>query len=484
MIKDSDFLYDLLSWSNPWAIPQWNAGLFPHTLFEGFAKSCSTINSAGNNFIEMANQKAQVDEINKLLTHFEKLFAGDIKQNAQFNRGSQNNNPTILCDWIVCNTKDRVNNFGDRIHSLLHQRGFDPVPQMEALLKVEGSSDLDPLSRALFWLPDELELNGLSTSKPKSPDPVETLSKGEEEEKEAEKFIRAFMPVLIASIDLNSTDKFTRIESLRYLSRALTVAVANLVLSAPWRLMDKEPALLLAYGGKPGGDNPTFITAAIKRLNDYAIEHRDISADVFSKRLIQCMGKTVGKIQIEELLKGHKAGKTRLKQDPNELRDDIWNHFKMELRGTDPQKIREISRDLFEKLDEKGGQQTYYSNLKKYLSSAGLIYGKQKRYPAFDAGTLPVLTKGLVPLGEKCIPFQDFVDLLRDELGFVVGLGKLTNSIVPGFNKLYTCTPWRNDEEIKRNLIKNQKLLEDRLVTAGLAKRFSDSRTEVFRDPR
>jgi hypothetical protein len=478
---ESKFIYHLLSWSNPWAIPNWNGNLWPHTLFEGFAKSCIGKNSTGIGFIQKAYEKSADDETNKLLTDFEKLFAGDIKPTApQFYRKPDNNNPTVLCDWIVCKTKDPVNNFGDRIHSLLQQRGFDPVPQLEALLKVENSRDLDPLTRALFWLPDELELTGLSSSLLKSPDPVETLSKGEEEEEEAENFIRAFMPVLGASNELNSSDKFRRIESLRYLSRALTVAVANLVLSAPWRLMNKEPALLLAFGGKPGEGNPTFITAAIKRLNDYAIEHRDISADVFSKRLIQCMGKTVGKKQVEQLLKGHKAGLTRLKQ-ANELRDIIWNHFKVELCGTDPQEIHVKSRELFETLDQKSGQQTYYSNLKFYLRSAGLIYGRQKRYPAFDAGTLPVLTRGLVPPRKKSIPFQDFVDLLRNELGFVVGLGKLTNSSVPGFDKFYSCTPWRNGEEIMRNLIANQKLLENRLVTAGLAKRFSDGRTEIFR---
>ena len=74
---------------------------------------------------------------------------------------------------------------------------------------------------------------------------------------------------------------------------------------------------------------------------------------------------------------------------------------------------------------------------------------------------------------EASLEFKEFVDLARERLGLVFGLGTATG--LPGTLELAD-----NPGVARRLLVENEDALRLRLVQAGLAREYSDGHTEVY----
>jgi hypothetical protein len=478
-------LYSLLRWSNPWSVPEWNAPLDAHTLFQSFALSALGSHSTGKEFIQRALSTEGAPELQALTRDFEHVFAGDIREDSRFERTVGNNNPTTLCDWMVVSTRTRDNQFGRQLHRLLVQQDARHESILSALLQAGGDPS-DALSRVLSVLPEKLDLEGAHTP-PTSGAEVEHLSPDQCEEHEAVKFIMTAMPRLTNG-RLSSADKLRRLEKLRNIARTLTVAVANLALSAPWRLLGVEPVYILAEGGRPGAHEYIWKAAHV-RLRRYGYEHLDASARVVARAILPAGSQGIaGEAQLRAHLCGtHGATRRTSQEDLHAISAGLWAGYSAELEAADQPELEAKLIECMRQELEEAPSQSYSTNLRRFLRAAGLSASKRTARPAFEAEVLPILVGGLVSAADKSVPYATFVDELRDQLGIVVGIGGLdtgkysTDERERILEGLFDLGPWRNEEELRRYLGENERRLEDRLVTSGLAKRFSDSTTEVFR---
>jgi len=487
--KKKGLFYELLRWSNPWSVPEWNGGLHPHTVFQTFCRATAGSDLRGKAFIDRSFKERHEAGIT---ADFEGIFAADIKDASRFEKGVENNNPTILCSWMVLSTKKRPgSDVGGQLPALLRLREVQFEETLTALLGTTGSA-VDPLTAVLDKLPVYLDLGDPSVEVEAVP-LLETLTAGQEEEKEAADLISSALPELEGGA-LKAKDHLRRIEQLRLFSRALLVAVTNLALSAPWRILGLEPPYLLSEGGRVGEDRRVSDIAA-KRLEGYVHEHLEASADVVTDKLMPVTGP---KCSIESLkaylMEAPGAQRMKLEESrAQEIADALWDEMDEELVSGDRSMLGEkmraaVNRWLQESKAAK--DQTYATNLRRYLRAAGLSVPSPAR-PAFEAEVLPILTRGLIKKGEGgSLLLEEFVDLLREHLGLVVGFGQLESEGVyteeekdARYDRLFACGKcWKDKEEMRRDLTKNQEMFERRLVLAGLAKRFSDSRTEVFRE--
>jgi len=90
-----------------------------------------------------------------------------------------------------------------------------------------------------------------------------------------------------------------------------------------------------------------------------------------------------------------------------------------------------------------------------------------------DTPLLGVLVQGIVP--GKSMEFEEFVTELANRFGIVVGLGS-DDSISDEISE------WGLEGAHTYELLsRNQDLLRERLVRAGLARSYSDSHTEVVK---
>jgi hypothetical protein len=89
-----------------------------------------------------------------------------------------------------------------------------------------------------------------------------------------------------------------------------------------------------------------------------------------------------------------------------------------------------------------------------------------------DTPLLDVLVKGIA--GKKAIPFSTFVTRLRTHFGIVVGIGN-DASVMDQMQHFGS-----EGADAYELLSRNQELLRERLLRAGLARTYSDSLTEVF----
>ena len=247
--KKKGLFYELLRWSTPWSVPEWNGGLHPHTVFQTFCRATAGSDLRGKAFIDRSFKERHEAGIT---ADFEGIFAADIKDASRFEKGVENNNPTILCSWMVLSTKKRPgSDVGGQLPALLRLREVQFEETLTALLGTTGSA-VDPLTAVLDKLPVYLDL-GDPTVEVEAVPLLETLTAGQEEEKEAADLISSALPELEGGA-LKAKDHLRSIEQLRLFSRALLVAVTNLALSAPWRILGLEPPYLLSEGGRVGED--------------------------------------------------------------------------------------------------------------------------------------------------------------------------------------------------------------------------------------
>ena len=477
-------------------MPYFPGNFNAHTMFQGFCLSLVEERSAGSAFIEAASQEAApAGGTTNIHSDFERIFAGDIKESSTFYRSGnwRHNNPSTLCDWMVVRSVSQDQQFGGLLHGLLLGQGVDVAVTLRQLLWT-GHSSADALTQVLQRLPSHLQLDDDPT--PAEPAPaVEQLTADGVEEHEAVQLIRTALPTLRDG-KLAPSDQLRRLEHVRSLARTLTVAIANLVLSSPWRIAGREPAYLLAEGGRPGQDEELAL-AARSRLAAYGAEHLDASADALAARLLPA----------GEPLSSEPALRQRLLQSPGAARvsperlagisEALWGSVHRPLQDGDPAALASALRGelrqqlLFEPRDAKGKKVTPYTGgLNTFLKKAGLSASKNSARPAFEAEALPVLARGLVPEESGHIPYLDFIDQLREQLGIVVGIGGLLTDRYTAAERnqqlaqIRACGPWRDEDELMSCLRRNEHFLEERLITAGLAKRFSDSHTEVFREHR
>jgi hypothetical protein len=110
-------------------------------------------------------------------------------------------------------------------------------------------------------------------------------------------------------------------------------------------------------------------------------------------------------------------------------------------------------------------------NLSSNIGFAGPDKGVMPRL-MIDTPLLGVLVKGIA--GNKSLPFEDFITILSQDFGLVLGVGS-DDSIADKIGSI-----GQEGFDPYELLQRNESFLRERLIRTGLARTYSDSHTEVF----
>src|SRR5262249_9726246 len=91
-----------------------------------------------------------------------------------------------------------------------------------------------------------------------------------------------------------------------------------------------------------------------------------------------------------------------------------------------------------------------------------------------DTPILGVLVRGIVGVG--AMEFDDFISKVAERFGIVLGLGK-DDSLADRMEAIGS-----DGHDAYEILVRNQELLREGLLRAGLARAYSDAHTEVYND--
>ena len=130
----------------------------------------------------------------------------------------------------------------------------------------------------------------------------------------------------------------------------------------------------------------------------------------------------------------------------------------------------EWSRDVFARAYSLAHFSRAIRSMGSKAGFAGPLRGAGQPRLVLEAPLLALLTRSVL---EEPLPFSEFVDRLRERVGLIVGWGG-------GFDLPARARVFPNPRVAETQLRRMERLLRGRMVTAGLARVFSDSHTMVF----
>lgn len=284
---------------------------------------------------------------------------------------------------------------------------------------------------------------------------------------------------------LTVVDEPSRPFKLQNLGRGLYFsAVLALLLGPATRELTSKPkgldeiAPLVVWGDVPPGSQGDPMIDASARSFRNAVERGRAS-------IALTLAEALAAIPIASRLPKAQRGRQR-------LRGQMLNG------GADPDRIDKMIDNLLKQLGGQpladGGEREWSEQLVESLypfehvatgirsmgRKVGLI-GPDRGYgvPRFLVETplLGTIVSGLFRKGERNIPFADFVDRARIDLGLVFGPGS-DETLVDRLGL------WEGSGMGRKLMLQNENALRLRMIRAGLATEYSDGNTEVLNDVR
>ena len=228
---------------------------------------------------------------------------------------------------------------------------------------------------------------------------------------------------------------------------------------------------VFVFGGLPPGSSvePTVRAASKSFMNWIQISHKALVANLFS---VLSKASHLPKASKPEILRQKIKLALINNKHKEAMVDDFINEIATLIKG------EELSRNWCKDAVESkiiGFPVSEYARRVRNLSSnigfAGPDKGVMPRL-MIDTPLLGVLVKGIA--GNKSLPFEDFITILSQDFGLVLGVGS-DDSIADKIGSI-----GQEGFDPYELLQRNESFLRERLIRTGLARSYSDSHTEVF----
>lgn len=267
----------------------------------------------------------------------------------------------------------------------------------------------------------------------------------------------------------------TRVPTIRNLAYGVYMAAIFRMVAGPVESKQGQVPLVLAFGGMPPGDpGDPLVRAACKSFQSWIAQSWRTSIELLA-----------GTISKTSALLGA-TGVDKLRQQVRTLLQD-----RLEKRPKDIDGVMEILEPLMsgarpgsawcrEAVESKavGFKQAELARRVRSLGTNIGLTGPDRGFGSprlvVDTPLLGVLVRGIVGAGS--MEFEQFVTTLTARFGLVLGLGE-DDSIASRMEQLGS-----DGYDAYELLVRNQELVRERLLRAGLARAYSDSHTEVYLD--
>ena len=260
-----------------------------------------------------------------------------------------------------------------------------------------------------------------------------------------------------------------RIASIEDFGRGAYFGALLLLITLAIEKYEDERCLLFVYGGRPPGAPDDFLVQAAGRSFRRVIRRsaKAVATGLSKELVLVDVPKAIEKkdhtifrfrqllthlkpVEIEAIIKEV----TEADLENKELPDQEWCEQLLEnVVGLNEAEFARRVRGL-------GG----------HVGFSGPRRGRGIPRLFFETPLLGTLVRGIC--GQQSMPFEDFVDELRSQLGLVVGIGTLEAAQIDVGHIFGPANP---DEVLRQN----EEILRRRLVRSGLARTYSDSHTEV-----
>lgn len=392
----------------------------------------------------------------------------------------------------LVNNDPSDDNFGRYIWEMLQENAPDDFwDSLRRLFSPHKGEIRDPVTASALIMSGLNKEDGLGLTANSFDTPQNTdLWYASESENTLSKRLTDFLINLIP--EYSGGENQRRLSTIRNFARGLYLAVILAILHGPVVKMDKNSSdssignsnkvpLLLCFGGlPPGSPSSQNVTTSSRSVQRIIRKHRSA--------LINLLVQKLEKVELPDNLPANQKRKTAIRLLITEIGNGKKEDAEKLLNDLKKQDINlrdgEVADEQFAHsvLDTVLPENLVMKGLKSMGNKIGFLAPSRGRgRPRFVLETplLATIVKGLAPKdGEDSydgLAFEEFVDLAREKLGIVLGVGSK--------DRLGEKLPFtESGGQSRQMLLNNQDLLRKRLIRAGLATEYSDGNTEVHYD--